>query len=152
MMPPAETAQPTTAGKAVPTATPETQPYWDGCLVGELRLQYCAACAAHYFPPRDFCPTCLSRDVEWRGVSGRGRLHSYVINHSFAPPGWEVPYAIALVELDEGPRLMSNILDVPQTPEALVLDMELEVTFETRGDMTLPQFRPVGSAVEEGAA
>jgi uncharacterized OB-fold protein len=145
MMAPAETAQPATAHKAIPKPTPETQPYWDGAAAGELRLQYCTGCAAHYFPPRSFCPTCLSRDVEWRAVSGRGRLHSYLINQSFAPPGWQVPYVIALVELEEGPRLMSNLLDVPATPEALALDMELEVTFEARGDMTIPQFRPAGT-------
>ncbi|GAA0603683.1 OB-fold domain-containing protein [Sporichthya brevicatena] len=140
---PAETAQPHKDHKAVPKPTPETKPFWDACAEGELRLQYCTACEGHYFPPRFFCPTCLSRDVEWRAVSGRGRLYSYVINQSFAPPGWETPYAIALVELEEGPRLMSNILDVPQTPEALVLDMELEVTFEVRGGVAIPQFRPV---------
>jgi len=140
----AETAQPKTAHKAVPQPSLETKPYWDGCAAGELRLQFCAACADHYFPPRSFCPQCLSRDVEWRAVSGRGRLHSYLINNSFAPPGFDVPYAIALVELAEGPRLMTNILGVDPTPEALVLDMELEVTFEARGDMTIPQFRPAG--------
>lgn len=142
----AETAQPVTGYKAVPKATPETRPYWEGAAAGELRMQYCLSCAEHYFPPRSFCPLCLGLNFEWRRMSGRGRLHSYLINRSFAPPGWEVPYAIALVELEEGPRMMSNILGVPPDPEHLVLDMELEVTFEQRGEMTLPQFRPVGGA------
>ena len=83
-------------------------------------------------------------------ASGRGRLYSYVINHMKAP-GFEPPYAIAVVELEEGPRMMSNILDCPQTPEALVLDMALEVTFEKlTDDITLPQFRPA-RATGEGA-
>ena len=74
---------------------------------------------------------------------GKGKLYSYVINHRPAAPGFTPPYAIAVVELDEGPRMMSNILDCPQTPEALVLDMKLEVAFEKLDDkITLPQFRP----------
>ncbi len=77
-------------------------------------------------------------------MSGRGTLHTYVINHR-AAPGFEAPYAIAVVELDEGPRMMSNIVGVDQTPEALVLDMALEVTFEERGDVFVPLFRPAGA-------
>lgn len=90
------------------------------------------------------CPTCWSDEVAWETVSGRGTLYSYVINHRPAP-GFEAdaPYAIAVVQLEEGPRLMSNIVEVDNTPENLVVDMPLEVTFEQRGDVMLPQFRPV---------
>lgn len=128
--------------KAEPQPTPETEPYWEGCAAGELRLQRCTTCDAHYFPPRPFCPTCLSDDVVWEAVSGRGTLHTYVINHR-AAPGFEAPYAIAVVQLDEGPRMMSNIVGVDPTPEALVLDMALQVSFETRGEIQLPVFGPV---------
>ena len=133
-----------TSTKFSPQATPETQPFWDATARGELHLQRCRPCDAHYFPPRPFCPTCQSEDVAWEPVSGRGRLHTYVINHRPAP-GFEeeAPYAIALVELDEGPRLMANVVGVPATPEALVLDMELTVTFEDQGGMQVPKFRPV---------
>ena len=131
--------------KAAPLPTPETQPYWDGCAAGELRLQRCTHCDAHYFPPRPFCPDCLSDEVTWEALSGRGTLHTYVINHR-AAPGFDAPYAIAVVQLEEGPRLMSNIVGVEQTPEALVLDMALEVTFEARGDVNVPLFRPAGAA------
>lgn len=127
--------------KAAPKPTPETQPFWDGCAEGELRLQRCRPCEAHYFPPRPFCPRCLSDDVVWEAVSGRGTLHTYVINHR-AAPGFEPPYAIAVVQLDEGPQMMSNIVGVDQTPEALQLDMPLRVTFEPRGDIRLPVFEP----------
>ena len=130
------------ATKAEPRPTPETQPFWDGCADGELRLQRCRPCDAHYFPPRPFCPRCLSDEVTWEVASGRGTLHTYVINHR-AAPGFEPPYAIAVVQLDEGPRMMSNIVNVEQTPEALELDMPLQVTFETRGRMQLPVFEPV---------
>lgn len=128
--------------KAEPRPTPETEPYWEGCAAGELRLQRCTTCDAHYFPPRPFCPTCLSDEVEWEALSGRGTLHTYVINHR-AAPGFEAPYAIAVVQLDEGPRMMANLVGIDPTPEALVLDMPLQVTFETRGEIQLPVFGPV---------
>lgn len=134
----------TTPTKAAPRPSPETELFWEGCAAGELRLQRCGPCDAHYFPPRPFCPRCLSDEVTWEAVSGRGTLHTYVINHR-AAPGFEAPYAIAVVQLDEGPRMMSNIVGVDQTPEALVLDMALEVTFDERGDVFVPLFRPAGA-------
>jgi uncharacterized OB-fold protein len=131
------------ADKAVPVPTPETQPFWDGCAAGELRIQRCTACGKPYFYPRPVCPACGSRNVEWFTASGRATLYSYVINHRAAPGfAGDVPYAIAVVQLEEGPRMMSNIVGLPATPEALVLDMPLQVTFETRGDISLPQFQP----------
>jgi uncharacterized OB-fold protein len=129
--------------RARPKPTPETQHFWDGTQAGELRLQRCDACANVYFPPRPFCPSCASRKVSVFKASGKGKLYSYVINHRPAAPGFTPPYAIAVVELDEGPRMMSNIIDCPQTPEALELDMKLEVAFEKLDDkITLPLFRP----------
>lgn len=126
----------------LPKATPETRHYWDGAKAGELRLQRCKSCAHVYFPPRPFCPDCSSRDVEVFAASGKATLHSYIINELGAP-GREPPFAIAIVQLAEGPRMMSNILECDQTPEALQLDMPLEVTFEKlTDDVTLPQFRP----------
>jgi uncharacterized OB-fold protein len=129
--------------KFAPEATPETQPFWDGCRDGVLMLQHCGACGEAYFPPSPYCPRCLSDDVEWKQASGRGRLHTYLISHRPAP-GFETdaPYAIAIVELDEGPRMMSYIVGVPNTPEHLVPDMDLQVTFEARGDVQVPVFRP----------
>ncbi len=129
--------------RTLPEPTPETQHFWDGTREGELRLQRCRACGDTYFPPRPFCPDCASRDVEVYAASGRGSLLSYVINHR-PHPSFDGPYAIALVKLDEGPTLMSNIVDCPQTPEALVLDMPLEVVFDRQNEsITLPLFRPV---------
>jgi hypothetical protein len=81
--------------------------------------------------------------VEWRTVSGRGTLHSYVISH-VAASGFEadVPYAVAIVELAEGPRMMANVVGVENTPGHLVLDMPLEVVFEPRGEVVIPNFAP----------
>jgi uncharacterized OB-fold protein len=130
----------------LPEPTPETQHFWDGCKAGELRLQRCRDCTQTYFPPRPFCPECGGRAVEVFAASGRARLHSYVISHR--PPPWlkeapKEPQSIAVVELAEGPRMMTNIVDCPQTPEALRLDMALEVTFEQASEtIALPLFRP----------
>ncbi len=126
-----------------PVPTPETRHFWEGTRAGELRLQRCRACAKAYFPPRPFCPRCASRDVDVFRASGRATLASYV-SHQRPAPGFEPPYAIAIVELAEGPRMLSNLVGVPQTPEALVLDMPLEVCFERLDDeIALPLFRPV---------
>jgi len=133
---------PHATAKPLPKPTPETQHFWDGARVGELRLQRCDDCSNVYFPPRPFCPKCASRSVSVFAASGRGSLHSYVIHHRDAP-GFRAPYAIAVVELEEGPRLLTNIVETPQTPEALVLDMPVEVVFEAHGEqIALPLFRP----------
>jgi uncharacterized OB-fold protein len=129
--------------RVIPKPTPETRHYWDGAREGELRLQNCDSCDNTYFPPRPFCPECGSREVSVIKASGRGKLLSYVINHLPSPGFNDGPFAIAVVELEEGPHMMSNILECEQTPEALQLDMPLEVTFEKLTDeITLPQFRP----------
>ena len=127
----------------MPVPTPETRPYWDGCAAGELRIQRCVDCREPYFYPREICPACGSANVEWFTASGRATLYSYVINHRPAP-GFEAeaPYAIAVVQLAEGPRMMTNIVGGPNTPEDLVLDMPLRVVFEARGDIWLPVFTP----------
>jgi len=127
--------------KFSPAATPETQHYWDGTKRGELLIQQCDACASHYFPPRPFCPKCASRKVTVRKASGKAILYSYVISHQLR--AGQEPFAIAVVELAEGPRMMTNIIGCPQTPEALQLDMPLEVAFEEWDEnITLPKFRP----------
>lgn len=129
-------------GRALPQPTPETQHFWDGTRENQLRLQRCDECAKVYFPPRPFCPACASRKVSVLPASGKARLYSYVIHHRKVP-GFTPPYAIAVVELAEGPRMMTNIVDCPQTPEALQLDMPLEVVFAKQNDtITLPFFRP----------
>lgn len=129
--------------RPLPRPTPETQHFWDGTKEGELRLQRCRDCSSIYFPPRPFCPECGSKDVDVIKASGKARLFSYVINER-PHPSFDAPYSIALVQLDEGPTMMSNIVDCPQTPEALVLDMPLEVTFEDNGEIAIPLFKPAG--------
>jgi uncharacterized OB-fold protein len=133
------------AQRALPRPTPETAHFWEGTRAGELRLQRCGACGRIRFPPRPVCPDCASREVNVFAASGRARLHSYVINQR-AAPGFRAPYVIAVVELDEGPRMLTNLIGVEPTPEALPLDLALEVSFERVSDeIALPLFRPARS-------
>ncbi len=130
--------------RTLPSPTPETQHFWDGCKAGELLLQRCIPCEKSYFPPRPFCPHCASRVVEIYPASGQATLYSYIINHRPRPDIGTEPHAIAVVTLAEGPRMMTNIINCPQTPEALVLDMPLHVVFAPQNDdITLPFFAPV---------
>jgi uncharacterized OB-fold protein len=134
------------AERPLPAITPETRHFWEGTRLGELRLQRCDGCSHVYFPPRPFCPKCASREVRVVRASGRATLYSYVIHHR-AAPGFTPPYAIAVVELAEGPRMMTNIVEAEQTPQALQLDMALEVVFQPMNDeISLPLFRPARSA------
>ncbi len=136
----------TTPQKPLPKATPDTEPFWQGCKEGKLTLPRCGDCNLLHYYPRAICPHCWSRSLTWEELSGKGTLYSYVISHRPAP-GFqeETPYAIAIVELDEGPRMMTNLTGVDQTPESLVLDMPLEITFEdVTEDVTMFKFQPAG--------
>ena len=130
------------AGGTEPLPTPETEHFWAGTREGELRIQHCNNCGRNYFYPRPFCRYCQSRNVEWRVVSGLGTLVSYVINYRPLPPADPAePQVIALVELDEGPRMLTNIVGVAPEPENLPLDARVRVEFEPRGEQALPVFR-----------
>ncbi|MHB8576989.1 MAG: Zn-ribbon domain-containing OB-fold protein [Dehalococcoidia bacterium] len=137
----------TPRGKSLPQPTPESAPYWEGCRQHELRIQFCTECQKHFFYPRIFCPTCLSDAIEWRTVSGKGKLLTYVISARPAP-GFEneTPYAIAIVQLDEGPHMMTNIVNTEIKPENLPAGMAVEVVFEDINEtVSLPKFQPVGA-------
>ena len=129
--------------KPLPWIHSETKHYWDSARRHELHIQRCRTCGQHYFPPRDFCPSCFSFDVEWTKVSGRGTLYSFTVFHRPAP-GFEedVPYNIALIDLEEGTRMMSTIVECPL--EDLKIGMPVEVVFDDiTTEVTLPKFKPV---------
>ena len=133
--------------KPIPVPTPETQFFWDKCKEHELWLQRCETCQHVFFYPRMHCPECLSEDVPGFRASGKGILWTYMINHR-PVPGFDDdgPYAIAVVQLEEGPRMMSNIVGIENTPENLVLDMPLEVVFEdATEEISIPKFKPAGA-------
>ncbi|MGD9794497.1 MAG: Zn-ribbon domain-containing OB-fold protein [Acidimicrobiia bacterium] len=132
--------------RPTPKPSPETAHFWQGAAEGVLRLQRCRACDHVYFPPQPFCPRCSTDDVEIMVASGRATLYSYVISH-LPTPGFSSPFVLAVVELSEGPRLLTNIVGVEPQPELLSLDMDLEVVFEPLGDLAVPLFRPATIAV-----
>lgn len=127
--------------KMLPQPTPETAVFWAKAAARELWLPRCLDTGRVFFPPRAASPF-TGGAVDWVRVSGRARLASFVIAHRPAP-GFEAeaPYVIALAELEEGPRMMTNLPGAPPDPAALVIGAALEVTFEARGEMVLPQFR-----------
>jgi uncharacterized OB-fold protein len=128
----------------IPLPTPETRPFWEAARRHELQLRCCRACGRHHFYPRAACPHCLSGELEWQRASGRGTLHTFTVVHRGQrdfPLG--APYVIAIVELAEGPRLMTNLVGVAADPKAIRIGMPVEVTFEdVSPDVALPRFRP----------
>jgi len=134
--------------------TPEARPYWDGAREGKLMIPRCEACGKAFLYPRVLCPHCASRDVVWVQASGRGRLHTFAIAHQILNKAFRVkpPVILAMVELEEGPRLLTNLVGVEPDPEAIRCDMPVEVVFERLTDqVTLPMFRPAVAAPAGGA-
>lgn len=130
--------------RPLPSPTPDTKPYWDAAARHELQVPYCLDCGRPHFYPRPACPHCHGERLEWRRCSGRASLSSYIVNRR-PLPAFELdgPQWIALVELEEGVRMTTNLVDVPDDPEAVRLDMPLEVRFvEAGGDLVLPVFAP----------
>ena len=133
-----------TYAKPIPMITPENERYWQGCKQHELWMRACQECGP-YFYPRDVCPKCGRRDVEWRQMSGRGTLYTYAIVHRAPMPGFrgDVPFITAIVELEEGPRMMTNLIGIEPDPERIKVGMPVEVSFEDITDeISLPKFRP----------
>jgi uncharacterized protein len=126
--------------KPQPKPSAESAPYWAAAKERRLVLQRCNACGQCWFPPSHRCAHCLSADFDWRESKGQGRIYSFVVFHRVYHPAFEseVPYAVAIVELDEGPRLLANIVGTP--PEAIRCDERVRVVFEERGEHTIPQF------------
>ena len=127
--------------------TPESKPYWDGLKTGKLLLPKCSACGHTFFYPRVICPRCQSRDITWVQASGRGRLHAFGIGHQSFNRAFKVPapYVLAMIELEEGPRMLSNLIDIEPDPKAVKCDMPVEIVFhKLSDDVTLPLFRPAG--------
>ena len=121
----------------------DSQPFWDGCREGRFRIRYCNACARSHFYPRPFCPKCWSDDVEWRDAAGTGILYTYsIVRQNDLPPFHErVPYVAAIVELDEGPRVMTNIEGCEL--DALEVGMRVRADYKViADDVTIPVFRP----------
>ncbi len=132
------------AAKPEPVASMATEPFWDGCAAGELRLPRCRACGKVHFYPCPFCPHCGAENIEWVRAAGTGTVWATTVVHSsFWGDAWadDLPYNVALVELDEGVRLVSNVLGTP--PENVRVGARVQVEFIRRGTTALPMFRIV---------
>ena len=126
----------------LPQPTPETKPFWEGLKERRLTIQRCNDCRKAYFYPRPFCPTCFSRNVEWFQASGRGTLYSFVVNYRPPPYMGKDPYVIAVVELEEGPRMMTNLVGADPDPEKVRCDSPVVIEYDdVTEEITLPKFR-----------
>jgi uncharacterized OB-fold protein len=133
--------------RLVPQVTEENEHFWKGGAEGELRFLRCTACRTYVHPPAPLCPDCHSRDLAPEAVSGRATLHTFTINHHPWIPGFDPPYAIAIVDLPEQPglRLTSNIVNCEL--EEIQIGMALRVIFEAVDDgVFLPLFEPAAEA------
>ena len=131
--------------KPAPPVTAETRLFWARCAEGVLAYQRCTSCGRAQFYPRAVCTRCQSDDLAWEEASGRGTIYSFTVVHRAPTPAFrpDVPYVIALVDLEEGVRIMANLLGAP--PEAVAIGMAVRVVFEARGDgVLIPQVEPDG--------
>ena len=130
----------------VPDVTPETEAFWAATAEGTLLLPHCTRCDTVIWYPRSFCPACGSLEVTWLPASGRGTVYSFTIVRRSAPPyDRAAPYVVAYVELDEGPRILTNVVECE--PERVDVGMAVEVVFHDTGEgRALYRFRPASSS------
>ena len=130
--------------RSVPDATIDSQPFWDGVENRKLTIQLCGSCKTHNFRPRPLCPTCGSSDLSWVDASGRGTVWSYSVVHRPVSAAFRgaVPYVVALIELAEGPLLMSNIVGIDTADVTVGLLVALTFSEEHDGRV-VPLFKPV---------
>lgn len=129
--------------RPLPKPDEDTEPFWEACRQKELRMQRCLECGTLRFRPRVVCPSCLSEQSEWALLSGRGIVHTFGVVYSPILPAFkdELPYTIALVDLDEGPRMTTRIVEC--APGDVFIGMPVEVCFvPVAENVTLPCFRP----------
>lgn len=130
--------------KPLPAIDNWNRPFWEGARANKLTMQACEPCGHVFFPPGPVCPKCLSDKLKWRELSGRGKVKSWVVFHQLYYKGFadELPYNVTLVELEEGPHLMTNIVGIAN--EDIRSEMPVEVVFERATDeITIPKFKAV---------
>jgi len=134
--------------RPLPSSTEDSKPFWDGCQRQELLIQKCDDCGHYRFPPSILCPRCMSMNYQWVKASGKARVYSWQITHQPFYPAWDPPYNVAIVELEEGPRLHSNVVGCKN--EDIYIDMPLELVFEKveEQDWYLPKFKPASKGTK----
>ena len=128
-------------GIPLPVPTVISQPFWDGSARGELLFQRCRNCGSPVFNPAPMCRSCLSTDLSWERSSGLGRVYSWTIAWRAQGPEFKTPYAAAIVDLNEGYQMISNIVQCEV--EDVHVGMEVRVLFQAFREITMPYFRPV---------
>jgi uncharacterized OB-fold protein len=134
--------------KPLPLINEETRPYWDYCRKHELRMQKCSRCGYIRFPLSVICPECHSMEFAWEKLSGKGKVYSFTIYRVAYHPAFkdDIPYVVAIIQLDEGPRMESNIIGC--RVEDVRMEMPVVVAFDdVTEEVTLPKFRPAGAEV-----
>ena len=132
--------------KPRPRIDETSQPYWDAAKRHQLVCQQCSQCGEFMFPPTTVCERCLSSDLNWTPISGKGTVWSFILMHqkyyeSFAD---EIPYNVAVIRSSEGPKFVTNLVDIDN--EHIKVDMPVEITFEdVDEDLTIPKWRPAGT-------
>ncbi|MHB8170987.1 MAG: Zn-ribbon domain-containing OB-fold protein [Thermincolia bacterium] len=125
----------------VPVPRPETVKFWEGCKEGEFRLQKCDDCGKVIFYPRAICTGCMSHNLSWIKSSGQGEVYTYSIHYRGATPAFQTPYVVALVDLAEGVRVMTNIVGCDVND--VKIGMKVKVIFEPlTEEISLPKFQP----------
>ncbi|MGB5759019.1 MAG: Zn-ribbon domain-containing OB-fold protein [Acidimicrobiales bacterium] len=140
------------SARLLPPVSDLTLPYWDAARNEQLVVQFCRRCEHRPFPPRTHCPACGAGDLDWRTVSGTGIVHTFTVAHRPPHPVFAdlCPLVIAIVELTEGPRLLSNVVNCD--PADVHVGMALSVTFEAvdDSDVRLPVFTPATADASTG--
>ncbi len=132
--------------KPLPVPQPESDHYWSSAVSGKLMIQRCVDCGEAQFYHRAFCMNCSGRSLEWIQASGRGTLFTFAIVHQPPHPGFvgDVPFVTAIVELEEGIKMPSQVIGIEPEPEQLSIGMRLEVVFEKATEkIALPKFKPI---------
>lgn len=132
--------EPQASGIPLPRPSELTRPFWDGCKEGRLLFQRCPACSAAIFDPALACRTCRSRELVWEQSAGRGELYSWTVAHRPMSPRFTGIYAPIIVTLDEGYRMVSNLVGCDES--VLAVGLRVEVLFHPIDDVVLPYFRP----------
>jgi uncharacterized OB-fold protein len=128
-------------GLPVPAITPESEPFWSGGAVGELRIMACGDCDLRIHPPQLICPRCLARNVAPVVASGTGTVHSFTINRQQWLPNLAVPYVLAIVDLDDQPGVRLTARVELDDPSRMAIGAPVAVDFEPREDVFVPFFR-----------
>ncbi len=130
--------------KPLPTVSGETRPFWEACLRGDLLIQRCNSCGEYQWYPRGICANCWTTDVAWLKAGGKGTVWTFTVTYQNRTAGFaeDVPYVLALVELDEGVRMFTNVIQCD--PGDVKIGMPVEVTFVQATDrISVPFFKPV---------